>query len=407
MVPPVSESNPPLSPDDALNAKRQQAKMRLYVICQVVGWGLFFGLQLVFSLTLAETPPTGDKLLLNIALLFQVSALGILLTHVSRHLIKRWGWSDKSWLALAPRILILAAVVSLLWSVIGFSLHLLLAPADASLLKQPLPVIFLLSVINGTVLLIGWYSVYFFYQVFDRYNRSEIERLRLATVVKETELRALKSQVNPHFIFNSLNSVRALIDEDPTRARQAVTQLANLLRYSLQSGQLEVVSFEDELAVVNDYLALEQVRHEERLRLRLDVAPETLHLPVPPMVLQTLVENAIKYGIAARPEGGEITIRSRVADDTLVLTVANPGRLSSAATSTRAHRSTGVGLRNAEARLQLLFGQRATVELHQVAADLVEAEARLPLLPEDRPAVVAVPREARATAGRPVAIPTL
>jgi hypothetical protein len=87
--------------------------------------------------------------------------------------------------------------------------------------------------------------------------------------------------------------------------------LANLLRYSLQSSQLETVPFEDELRVVNDYLALEQVRHEERLRLRLDVAPETLHLPVPPMLLQTLVENAVKYGISQHAEGGEIAIIAR------------------------------------------------------------------------------------------------
>src|SRR5205085_4295358 len=127
--------------------------------------------------------------------------------------------------------------------------------------------------INGIVMFSGWWCVYFFYHLFDRYNRLQIDQLSLATHAKEAELRALKSQVNPHFIFNSLNSLRALIDEDPLRARQAVTQLANLLRYSLQSGQLETVPFEDELRIVNDYLALEQVRHEERLRVRLDVAP--------------------------------------------------------------------------------------------------------------------------------------
>jgi sensor histidine kinase YesM len=353
-----------------------------------------------------EGPPR--NLLLDICLLWQVSALGLLLTHASRNLIRRWGWCDKSWLALAPRILGLAVVVSLLWSGIGFTLHYLVTPAGTLTTKLSLPVLFALSTINGVVLLIGWYSAYFFYQIFDRYNRSEIERLRLAAVVKETELRALKSQVNPHFIFNSLNSVRALIDEDPARARQAVTQLANLLRYSLQSGQLEVVPFEDELAVVNDYLALEQVRHEERLRLRLEVAPETLHLPVPPMVLQTLVENAIKYGIAPRPEGGEITIRSRVEDDVLHLAVANPGRLAVAAASPRAGASTGVGLRNADARLRLLFGDRATLRLRQSTPDLVVAEVRLPLLPEDRPAVVSVPRESRRPAvGSVLPTPTL
>jgi hypothetical protein len=151
--------------------------------------------------------------------------------------------------------------------------------------------LFAFSWIQGTTLFVGWLCVYFFYHLFDRFNRSEIERLRLATSVKEAELRALKSQINPHFIFNSLNSLRGLIDENPDRARQAVTQLANLLRYSLQSGQLETVPFEDELHTVNDYLALEQVRHEERLRVRLDVEPGVLNLPIPPMLLQTLVED--------------------------------------------------------------------------------------------------------------------
>jgi LytS/YehU family sensor histidine kinase len=98
--------------------------------------------------------------------------------------------------------------------------------------------------------------------------------------------------------------VRALIDEDPQRARSAVTQLANMLRYSLQSGLNQTVSFEDELTVVNDYLALEHVRHEERLRLKLDIAPGTLRRVLPPMLLQTLVENAVKYGISTRASGG-------------------------------------------------------------------------------------------------------
>jgi LytS/YehU family sensor histidine kinase len=184
--------------------------------------------------------------------------------------------------------------------------------------------------------------------------------------------------VNPHFIFNSLNSLRALIDEDPARARQSVTQLANLLRYSLQSGQQETVPFEDELRVVNDYLSLEQVRHEERLRVRLDIAPETLLLPVPPMLLQTLVENAVKYGISTRPEGGEIAIIARCEGGALRLTVTNPGEVATAATTARAT-STGLGLHNAAERLRLLFGERATLQLWAETPSLVVAEAVLPL----------------------------
>ena len=213
-------------------------------------------------------------------------------------------------------------------------------------------------------------------------RRSEVERAQLAATVKESELRALKSQVNPHFIFNSLNSLRALIDEDPARARQSVTQLANLLRYSLQSGQLETVPFEDELRVVNDYLALEQVRHEERLRVRLDISPETLTLPIPPMLLQTLVENAVKYGISTQPEGGEIAIIARRENDSLKLRVMNPGALAEtagASARSRSAASTGVGLKNAANRLRLLFGERATLQLRAESPVLVVAEAILPL----------------------------
>jgi LytS/YehU family sensor histidine kinase len=219
----------------------------------------------------------------------------------------------------------------------------------------------------------GWLCLYFFYHLFDRYTRLRIEQLRLVACVKEAELRALKSQINPHFIFNSLNSLRGLIDENPDRARQAVTQLANLLRYSLQSGHLETVPFEEELRTVNDYLALEQVRHEERLRVRLDIAPGALGLSVPPMLLQTLVENAVKYGIAPRREGGEIMVIARCERDHLRLQVTNPGTLAANGGST------GVGLRNAAERLRLLFGSRATLNLREDPSGRVVAEVILPL----------------------------
>ena len=226
-----------------------------------------------------------------------------------------------------------------------------------------------------SIMFCGWFCLYYFYHLFDRLNRSEIERFQLMTSVKEAELRALKSQVNPHFIFNSLNSLRALIDEDPARARKAVTQLANLLRYSLQSGQLETVPFEDELDVVNDYLALEQVRHEERLRLRLDIAPEALRLPIPPMLLQTLVENAVKYGISPRPEGGEIAIVARNEGGALRIQVSNPGEIMMVGRAS----STGVGLHNAAERLRLIFGERATLRLRSDRPERVVAEAVIPL----------------------------
>jgi len=377
---PMNSAALPLSAD---LARRERAQMRLYVLCQTLGWGFFLVTQLFFSFVFnpRETPHDPVQV---VSTVLMVIAEGFLLTHYVRPLIARWGWRELGWRSLFPRVLATAAVMSAVWSAIGYgyTYGVLREPWDS---KYHPALIFGISWLNGSVLLLGWFCFYFIYHLFDRFNRSEIERLRLMTAVKDSELRALKSQVNPHFIFNSLNSLRALIEEDPARARLAVTQLANLLRYSLQSSQLETVPFEDELRVVNDYLALEQVRHEERLRLRLDIEPETLHLPVPPMLLQTLVENAVKYGISQRAEGGEVAIIARSEPGFLRIQVTNPGELPSISTSVpqalaaKQAASTGLGLRNAAERLRLLFGERATLQLRSLAPAVVVAEAVIPL----------------------------
>ena len=366
-------------------AGQERAKQWRYVICQSAGWLFFMFLQLALSqFVVPHKPDSFDERLEEISLIVMVFLIGWLLSDVARLLIVRWGWRELGWRALLPRILALSAGLSLVWIAIGYGYPyaVLGLPWTA---KISLPLMIVLAWFNAALVFAGWLCIYFFRHLFDRFNRSEIERLHLATSVKEAELRALKSQVNPHFIFNSLNSLRALIDEDPPRARQAVTQLANLLRYSLQSGQLETVPFEDELRVVNDYLALEQVRHEERLRLRFDISPETLALPVPPMLLQTLVENAVKYGIATRPEGGEIAIIARRENGVLKLQVTNPGALPDAAGAAVSPArgappaSTGVGLKNAANRLRLLFGERASLQLRALAPGRVVAEANIPL----------------------------
>ncbi len=358
--------------------RRERAKERLYVICQTFGWGFFFASQAVMAFYFSSPSERRDPLLTG-SLLFMVMAMGLLLTHYVRPLVGRWGWKQLGWRQLVPRIFVTAFVLSLVWTIVGYGYCYGVVRLPWPSQKYSPAVMLTLSTVNGTMLFVGWFCVYFFYHLFDRFNRSEIERLRLTTHVKDAELRALKSQVNPHFIFNSLNSLRALIDENPARARDAVTQLANLLRYSLQSGQLETVPFEDELRVVNDYLALEQVRHEERLRVRMDVAPETLTLPIPPMLLQTLVENAVKYGISARAEGGEITIFARREGDALRLQVTNPGEIATD-TNRRRQGSTGVGLRNAAERLRLLFGERATLQLRTNSPEQVVAEAIIPVM---------------------------
>jgi sensor histidine kinase YesM len=354
-------------------AQRERAKQRLYVLLQAGGWGTMMAVDAWTAIEFPDHDPVWN-LSTELSVGVLTLASGLLLTHFLRPVMARWKWKQLGQRSLIPRLIAMAVVGSTLWyAVDSLWIHGVVGlPWNT---RMPIVTAFILEVFYASILLFGWLCLYFFYHLFERLNRSEIERFQLMTSVKEAELRALKSQVNPHFIFNSLNSLRALIDEDPARARQAVTQLANLLRYSLQSGLLETVPFEDELDVVNDYLALEQVRHEERLRLRLDIAPDALQLPIPPMLLQTLVENAVKYGISPRPEGGEIAIVARNWGGALRIQVSNPGGIAKEGPSS----STGVGLHNAAERLRLIFGERATLRLRQDQPEQVVAEAVIPM----------------------------
>ncbi len=373
-----------IPPIDAA-AKLQRAKERLYVLCQTGGWGIFLVAQFVFSRAFANKDAVGRDRPTEAAIIVFIVLLGALLSHFARPVMSRWGWRNLGWRALIPRLLLMAASLSFLWTVLGYGYtHGVLGLSSTS--KYSLGLLSLVSWLNGIALYVGWLCLYFFYHVFERLNRLQVEQLRLAASVKEAELRALKSQVNPHFLFNSLNSLRALIDEDAPRAREAVTRLANMLRYSLQSGQLETVPFEDELRIVEDYLALEQIRHENRLRVRWDIAADVRPLSVPPMLLQTLVENAVKYGISSRREGGELAISACASGDTLHIRVTNPGDLTEPASpsAARAGSSTGVGLRNASERLRLLFGDLATLTLFAEPAGCVTADVLIPLNPPVR-----------------------
>jgi LytS/YehU family sensor histidine kinase len=195
----------------------------------------------------------------------------------------------------------------------------------------------------------------------------------MQSVVKELELKTIKAHINPHFIFNSLNGIRALVDEDPARARTAITELSNILRNSMQADKQETVPFEKELAIVKDYLALEQMRFEERLMVNFDIDEDTLDQPVPPMMLQTLVENAIKHGISKNVSGGEIKITSRFVKDQHELVIRNTGRLNGQVNAD------GFGISSTQSRLKLLFGDSAGFSISDVNGNEVEAKVTMPV----------------------------
>ena len=176
--------------------------------------------------------------------------------------------------------------------------------------------------------------------------------------LRDAELRGLEAQINPHFLFNSLNSIRGLVIENPPLAQDLITRLANILRYNLHRDAGHTVPLDSELEAAGDYLALESARYEDRLRIHFAIDPATRSIAVPPMLLQMLVENGIKHGIAALPGGGELLVSSALEDGTLVLQVENTGQL--------AEEKTGqprLGLNNIRERLRILYAGSASLEL--------------------------------------------
>jgi two-component system, LytTR family, sensor kinase len=169
-----------------------------------------------------------------------------------------------------------------------------------------------------------------------------------------------------------LNGIRALIDEDPVRARKAVTELSNILRSSLNAEKGETVSLEDELKIVKDYLALENMRFEDRLKIEYEIDDDTLDQQVPPMMLQTLVENAIKHGISKNVRGGMVRIISDFTGNFHELAVQNTGHLNGGLS----HQ--GFGIASTQDRLSLLYGEKASFEIKQINPDLVEAKVLIP-----------------------------
>ena len=226
-----------------------------------------------------------------------------------------------------------------------------------------------------TLMLIAiWMLIYIVYHYVEKNRNDQLDRLKLETTVKELELKTIKSHINPHFIFNSLNSIRALVDENPKRARRAITELSNILRSSMQAEKSETVTLERELDIVKDYLALEQMRFEERLKIEFDIDEDTLQQQVPPMMLQTLVENAIKHGISKQVLGGVVRIVAIFKDNVMQLQVQNTGQLIANPNGE------GFGIKSTQDRLNLMYQGKAVFEIKNLGAAMVESKVTLPVL---------------------------
>jgi two-component system, LytTR family, sensor kinase len=234
----------------------------------------------------------------------------------------------------------------------------------------------LFGIYQNLLLIAIWLLIYIVYHYVEKNRKDQIDRLRLESNIKELELKTIKSHINPHFIFNSLNSIRALVDENPERARRAITELSNILRSSMQAEKAETVTLEKELSIVKDYLELEQMRFEERLQVKMEIDEDTLAQLVPPMMLQTLVENAVKHGISKQVNGGLVKIIADFKGDHLELMVQNTGRLETAIKNGDG----GFGIKSTEDRLNLMYQGKATFAIKNINGNMVESKVTMPVV---------------------------
>ncbi|MEP7163682.1 MAG: histidine kinase [Ferruginibacter sp.] len=227
-----------------------------------------------------------------------------------------------------------------------------------------------------TMILIAlWLLIYLVWHYINKNRNDQIDKLRLEAMVKSLELKTIKSHINPHFIFNAHNSIRALVDENPERARQAITELSNILRSSMQAENMETVPLQQELDIVSDYLALEHMRFEERLQIEMQINKDTLGQTVPPMMLQTLVENAIKHGISKNMKGGLVRICSDFKNGHHELIVQNTGSLNG---NVRKNKE-GFGIISTQQRLNLLYQGKANFEIYDINGGMVESKISMPI----------------------------
>jgi signal transduction histidine kinase len=329
-----------------------------YWACQAFGWGTYSVLGMRMA---AHEVGWTTGVIAGYGLFFFYS---IALTDLLRREIKRRHWLDapggRMLARLGPAVLGIGTVQTLLVFGVDFGL----TGRTSELAWTPR---FWLNITGATAI---WTIFYVALTAPRRYREKQVG---LELALREAELRALEAQVNPHFLFNCLNSIRALVIENPPLAQDMLTRLASTLRFNLHRDLMHTIPLASEVEAVTDYLALEQVRFEDRLRVEFAIDPAAAQAAVPPMLFQTLVENALKHGIAPLAAGGDLVIRATALADGVLVEVENTGQIMPPKAG-----ATQVGLANIRERLRILYGDAVSLDLRSHDGNRVVASVVIP-----------------------------
>ena len=352
---------------------KAKPSISLYWKCQLIGWTIA---SLYWGYAAFRTTISFSYKLAIVDFILDI-AVGILLTHAYRNFALKAKWNQLKLKPLVWRITPAIVVLALLYMVliIGklYLVRLWLFP-DISIsipFKDFFSSNWLTVFITGTRLMSIWVLAYHLYHYAHREITTAKENARLMVIAKEAQLSNLAAQLNPHFFFNSLNNIKFLVTENPPQARRAIDLLSDLLRNSLYTKSDKLVLAKDELSLVKDYLELEKLRFEERLQINIiaDAAMEETFIP--PLCIQTLVENAIKHGIEKRKNGGTVEVRAQKKEQYIEINVQNPGKLNNI-------HQPGLGLKNLEERLHLQYNGKATCTIKELPGEKISATILIP-----------------------------
>lgn len=357
-----------------MNVHKKKYAISLYWKCQLVGWGIVsvYWAYVVYSRDNYGVFYTLVNYILDIL-------LGVSLTHLYRAFALKLGWSklpiNNLLVRVIPSILFLAVLYAFLGNVKWYVYWVYIAEEHRDLLAALLywnPIL-----ITGLRLMSIWILAYHLYHYYQKEVRTAKENAQLSIIAKQAQLDNLSAQLNPHFLFNSLNSIKSLVIENPKVARRAIDLLSDLLRSSLYEKDDDLISIKNELDLVKDYIELEKLRFEDRLHLELTIEEELYKAKIPTLSIQLLVENAIKHGIDKSIDGGIVCIDITKQNEQILIRVQNPGILQLHASSK------GVGLKNLKERLQIQYKNAASFALKQLENQTVLATITLPLLEDE------------------------
>ncbi|RAI73397.1 sensor histidine kinase [Spirosoma telluris] len=339
----------------------------------MTGWSLA-------ALYWGYTGLTGGRFNVVVGLLQFVTDVAVysLITHLYRNFALRHRWTELEinplLRRLAPTVLVLGVVYVGVTAAKIFLFRLWFSVGPLQSFSQFIQLNGETLFIAGIRLMSIWLLAYHLYHYAQRELRSTQENARLEIMTRDARLHNLSAQLNPHLLFNSLNTIKSLVISEPETARRAIDLLSDLLRTGLYRGDEVLVSVKDELGLVTDYLELEKLRFDERLTYHVELDERLASVKILRLSIQTLVENALKHGISNRKVGGLVCIRiDKEEDDFIRIVVQNPGSIDLRIPVT------GLGLANLAERLKLTFGEKAGLQITNEPEGIVSASVRIPI----------------------------